>query len=138
MISEKEPLLPIINEKIENNKRHWTYDVEVGPRYEDNKWWWFLVILLRIFIFAVAFISAMTSGNYFIWCLNIQNTAFDCIFTILYIQIVWPLILLLLSFVFGQLNYFYLVVCRCFIYEFILPKEYILNRIAAEAETLSS
>ncbi|KAI9305899.1 hypothetical protein BJ944DRAFT_59478 [Cunninghamella echinulata] len=138
MISEKEPLLPIINEKIETNKRDWISDVEVGPRYGDNKWWWFLVDLLRIFIILVAVIFTWISSSYFTWYFNIQNTVFGCIFIFLYFFLVPTPILLLLSFVLGQFNFFYLIACRGFIYKHILSREYILNRIAAESSSSSS
>ncbi|KAI9305898.1 hypothetical protein BJ944DRAFT_229974 [Cunninghamella echinulata] len=137
MANEKEPLLPIINEKIETNKKDWIFDVEIGPRYEDNKWRWFLVNLLRIFIIFVAAIFTWICCNYVTWNLNIENTVFGYIFVILYFLLVPTPILLLVSFVLGQFNFFYVIACRGFIYKHILSREYILNRIAAESSSSS-
>ncbi|CAO3653735.1 unnamed protein product [Cunninghamella echinulata] len=133
MANEKEPLLPIINEKIETNKRDWIIHVEVGPRYEDNKWWWFLVTLLRIFIFFATLFFTMSCGKYIENYLNIQNGLLGFIVYILYFEIVIYPVLLLISFVFGQFNFFYLIACRSFIYKRILSREYILNRIASSS-----
>ncbi|CAO3653744.1 unnamed protein product [Cunninghamella echinulata] len=137
MANEKEPLLPIINEKIEANKRDWILDIEVGPCYEDNKWWWFLVTLLRIIIFFASLFFTITCSKYIENYLNIQNDLGFFVY-FLYLHIVFLPILLLVSFVFGQFNYFYLFTCRSPIYKHILPREYILNRIATKASLKSS
>ncbi|CAO3653741.1 unnamed protein product [Cunninghamella echinulata] len=135
---EKESLLPIIYEKIETNESNRIFDVEVGPRYEDNKWWWFLVTLLRIFICAISFILAHIITKYIAYFLNIQNIFLAISAFIIYWQIVFTLVLLLVSFVFGQFNFFYLFTYRSFIYKHILSRKYILNRIAAEVSSKSS
>ncbi|CAO3653738.1 unnamed protein product [Cunninghamella echinulata] len=138
MAIEKESLLPIINEKIETNERDWIFDVEVGPLYEDNKWWWYLVISLRIFVLVISLIFTWISNDYFINCFNIRFTFLGAIFTFLYFQIVNPLFMLLISIVFGQFNFCYLAFCNHFFYKHILSREYILNRIAAKASSKSS
>ncbi|CAO3649479.1 unnamed protein product [Cunninghamella blakesleeana] len=153
MNSEKKPLLPINtnntnnnnNEKIQSKEKEPIMNIEMAyPLYENGKCKWFFISLWRHFIFSICLLSMVFFNVYSSYYI-IRPFSYGPIigiivefirfsFTILF----YLIILLPVSYISGSFDYFYLLSCQHNWYRYILPNDYVFNRMALSKSTVTA
>ncbi|CAO3649467.1 unnamed protein product [Cunninghamella blakesleeana] len=144
MVSTKENILPVDrNDKGTIHTNDQFDKIKLGyPSYENDwittmmeiyKWLLYLFSLYVTFrmSYDIGLVSYLFDQN------QHPNTLFGVIVTMIYYQFVPPLITLMLAFITGQFNQYYIIFCHHFIYKHVLPRSYILNRTVSSIVDVS-
>ncbi|CAO3649487.1 unnamed protein product [Cunninghamella blakesleeana] len=139
---EKTPLLPLSSDddqKIKSIENDLLKGIKMGyPLYENGKWKWFFINLWRFIIFCINLFLIHNLSLFLRHTITSLSGILARLAEMISIIIGFPCLLLLLSFILGQYDYYYYLYCRHPWYKSFLSNDYILSRVAPSKLAVTS